>query len=162
MNKSKKNLVVGIISILILLIALAFAIINGVQPVDIWGNTKPITFFTHVLDFFFVAFLGFGVMCTVFGFSKKSPWFIFIATCLISLSLVYLFIHFAFWWLMFVVIFVFVAIMVILSIMVCGNKTEQALNKDSEYKNYNQRRAEKLEQEKNLPKEELPEIKSFK
>ena len=46
--------------------------------------------------------------------------------------------------------------------MVCGNKTEQALNKDPEYKNYNQRRAEKLEQEKNLPKEELPEIKSFK
>ena len=158
MDKKKKTLVLGVSSIFILLISLAFAIINGVQPVDLWGKAQPIIFFTHILDFFFIAFIGFGLMCAILGFAKKSTWFIFVATLLISLSLIYLFLHFAVWLLIFVVLFVFVAIMIILSLMVCGNKTEKALNNEPEYKNYEQRRQEKLEKEQSQPKEDHPEI----
>jgi hypothetical protein len=52
--------------------------------------------------------------------------------------------------------------MALLSLAVCGNKTENiALNKDPEYKDYKTRMAEKKAQEDNEVKEEV-KIKSFK
>ena len=47
--------------------------------------------------------------------------------------------------------------------MSTGNKTESiALNDSPDYKNYKERREEKLKAEQEKGEEELPEIKSFK
>ena len=55
------------------------------------------------------------------------------------------------------------AIFAIVSIIICGNQTENiALNKSSNYKDYKQRKVEKEESEKEKGKEEIPTLKSFK
>lgn len=47
--------------------------------------------------------------------------------------------------------------------MVAGNQTEEiSLNKSPDYKNYQERKAEKLAKEEEKVEEELPTLKSFK
>ena len=54
-------------------------------------------------------------------------------------------------------------IVMLLSLIVNGNKTEDiALNDNDDYKNYQERKAEEEAKKLNEEKEELPEIKSFK
>ena len=67
------------------------------------------------------------------------------------------------WWVALVILVVTVMIFPVISIIVCGNKTEDiALNKSEDYKNYEQRKAEKEAEEAAKEPEPLPEIKSFK
>lgn len=162
MKKFPKKLVLTVSSIAILVVALVFAIVNGTSAVDVWGHEQPISFIWHLLDFLFVICLGFGVLCAVLGFSSKSAWYVFLSTGLLTLGLLYLLLNVIEWWIALIVLFVFVAIMCIVCVAVCGNKTEFAQNNQPEYKNYEQRKAEKEALEASKPEEELPEIKSFK
>ena len=162
MKNSPKKVVIGVSSIVILVLALVFAIVNGIQPVDVWGHAQPIGFGWHVLDFLLVLCIGFGVLCAVLGFSGKSAWYVFLSTGLLTLGLLYLLLYLVFWWIAIIILFVFVAVMCILYVTICGSKTEFAVNKDPDYKNYEQRKAEKDALEASKPEEELPEIKSFK
>ena len=67
------------------------------------------------------------------------------------------------WWISLIVVAVIWLIFAILSIMSAGNHTEEiALNKSPDYKNYEQRKAEREKAEAESEPEQLPEIKSFK
>ena len=64
--KAKRNLLLGIIAIVIVVAALAFTLLDALIPLNIW--THP------VLNFLFCILLGFGIMTFVFAFRKESPW----------------------------------------------------------------------------------------
>jgi len=155
MKINKKQLLLSIVSLVILVAGLVVLILQ---------YAIPFGFMTHpLLNLVFIYALGFGVMTFVLGITYKTPWFFFIAATLLGLAIIYIFMQFAFWWIGLIVMFVFYAIIAIFSFMTTGNKTESiALNKSPEYKNYEQRKAEKQAKEAEEEKPELPEIKSFK
>ena len=154
--KSKRNIVLGVVSICILLVALTLALLEALVPFQIWPG------FSHpTLDFLLCIFVGFGVMTLVFAFEKRSPWYFFLTASLLAPALFYVLIHFIPWWICLIVVFVLWAVSAIVSFMRAGNQTEDiALNKSPDYKNYEQRKAEESKEEK--PEKELPKIKSFK
>ncbi len=155
--KTKKNLTLGILSVCILALSLAFALVDALVPLKIW--THP------VLNFFFGIFTGFGVVAIALAFKKVSPWFFFISAILLGLAILYVTLQYITWWLCIIILVVFFAIFAVMSFMTCGNQTEDiALNKSPDYKTFEQRKAEEREQAKTEGKEEkpLPEIKSFK
>ncbi len=157
MKISKKQKIVSVFSILIILISLAVMLCDFLIPLNFW--TFPL------LNFLFCLFVGFGLLGLGLGFVNRSPWYFFISSTLLGLALFYAIIQYVIWWICIVIFFVLLAVVAIVSFMTAGNKTEDvALNKSPEYKNYEQRRAEKLEAEAKAEqeKEELPEIKSFK
>ena len=156
--KSKKNLLLGIMSVCILLASLAFAIIDAALSLEIW--THP------VLNFLFGIFVGFGVIALVLGFKKASPWFFFVSVLLLDPALFYVVVQYLKpWWLCLLIFGVLLAIFAIVSVMVAGNQTEDiALNKSPDYKTFEQRKAEEKAKAAAEEKTEkpLPEIKSFK
>lgn len=154
----KLKTVVGISSIAIVVLALTFMIVDWAVPLNL---------FTHpVLNFLAIIFIGFGIMTLVLAFMKKSQWFIFLSAILTGLFALYLLLNLLglnAWWIAVVIMVAIWIIYAILSITVFGYKTENiAKNKSPEYKNYEQRKAEKAAAEAEKEEEPLPEIKSFK
>lgn len=155
--KTKKNLLLGIISICILALSLIFAIVDWAVPLNVW--THP------VLNFLLGLAVGFGIMTLVLAFKNRSPWYFFLSVILFGLAALYITLQYIVWWLCLIVIVVLVAVTAITSIMVAGNQTENiALNKSPDYKTFDERKAEEKAKEANEEKVEkpLPKIKSFK
>ena len=155
--KTKRNLLLGIISICILVLSLAFALVDAIVPLNLW--THP------VLNFLFGIFVGFGIMTLVLAFRKALPWFFFVSAILLSLAGLYVVCQYFVWWICIIIIVVFLAIFAVVSLMTAGNMTENiALNKSPDYKTFEQRKAEEKEKASGEEKTEkpLPKIKSFK
>lgn len=155
MKKSLKNNLNYVVSIIILLVSLAITLCDAlIDGFDFW--THPI------LNFLFLVSTLYGFFVLIKGFFTKNPWEFFIAGILLSLSLLYVLLHYTFVWLTLLILFCFIAGIALTSLAVCGNKTENiALNKNEDYKDYKTRMAEKNKQEDEEVKEEVV-IKSFK
>jgi predicted membrane protein len=155
MKKSVKNTLNYVVSIIILLVSLTITLCDAlIIDFDLWVHP--------ILTFLFFVASQLGLFVLVKGVNNKSPWQFFLSCGLLSLALLYVLIQYVFVWLAIVIVIVFVGVMALLSLAVCGNKTENiALNKDPEYKDYKTRMAEKKAQEDNEVKEEV-KIKSFK
>jgi fatty acid desaturase len=157
MKISKSKMCLGIIAIAILLASLTVTLLDVLIPLNFWIHP--------VLTFLFCAFLGLGVLSIAFGFAKNASWFVFLGAILFALAVFYaMFNLIQYWWVGLIVALVVLIVFAIVGFMVLGNKNEIVDNDadNSEYKDYKQRRAEKLEAEKNAEPEKLPEIKSFK
>lgn len=157
MKLSKKQFVIAIASIAILVASVAVLLLDALIPLGIWLHPA--------LTFLFCLFTGFGALCLVLGFYDKSPWYFFLSSVLLGLAFIYAFSCSIpkYWWISLIIVIVIWAIFSVMSVMAAGNKTESiALNKSSDYKNYEQRKAEREQAEKNAEPEPLPEIKSFK
>lgn len=156
MNALGKNVGLYVISLCIVLASFAVMILDFAIPLNLWYHP--------VLNFIFCLFIGFGVFCVTLGVIKKSPWYFFLSAGQLVLALIYLLVFYKVNPLITVVSAIVLAAVVCLSsLIVCGNKTEDiALNKSDDYKNYEQRRAEKEKAEAEKEPEKLPEIKSFK
>ena len=151
MNMKNNRLVLGVLSVLIVLSALTFTLLNALLPFD---------FLVHpILNFLLIIFVGFGILAFCLGLTKKSPWFIFISNILLSLSVLYLTLYYVKWWISLLIVVVFAVCVSIISVMRCGNVTEQTDNNNPNYKNYFER---KKEQEGKDEEQEIPELKSFK
>ena len=155
MKISKRQLTISIVSLAILLASIVFLLLDVLLPIGLW--THP------ALNFFFVMFLGFGVLSLVLGFSNSSPWFFFLSGLQLGLCIVYALIQYVDWWVAVLVAVGIWIIFAIISFIKAGNKTEEiAMNTSPDYKNYQQRKAEKAELEASKQPEELPTLKSFK
>ena len=157
MKLSKKQVAVYVLAIAVLLVSLVITLLDAFIPLKIWVHP--------ILTFLFCLAIGFGIICLAFGFSKKSPWYFFLSSVLLGLAFVYAFCCSVpeQWWISLIVVAVIWLIFAILSIMSAGNHTEEiALNKSPDYKNYEQRKAEREKAEAEIEPEQLPEIKSFK
>ena len=155
MKISKKQLLISVVSLLILVASIAFLLLDVLLPIGLW--THP------ALNFFFVMFVGFSVLTLVLGFSKASPWYFFLSGLLIGLCAIYALIQYIEWWAALLVVLGIWIIFAAISFIKAGNKTEEiAMNTSSEYKNYEQRKAEKQALEQAKEPEELPKLKSFK
>lgn len=152
-KKMKKNrLIIGLCAIAVLLISLTVTLLDVFVPFNLWVHP--------VLNYFCFAFIGFGLMTFVMGVKRESPWFLFISSFLLGISVFYAMVNYILWWVALLICGVIVAIVGILCFILFGSKTEDiALNKSKDYKNYKER---KKENEKTEEKTELPEIKSFK
>lgn len=155
----KKSLFLGIYSIIVFLTALAFMICDFVMDINVLVHP--------ILNFLLIVFGGFGLFNLVVGFIKKYPAYFFLSGILISLSALYVLLSAVDpWWIAIITFVVICIIFVCLSLVVCGNKTENiALNKSSEYKTYEERKEIKEEQdriEREVEEENLPKIKTFK
>ncbi|MBP5466897.1 MAG: hypothetical protein J6Y43_04990 [Clostridia bacterium] len=155
--KTKKNLVLAVLSVCILALSLAFALVDALVPLEVW--THPL------LNFLFCVLLGFGIMTVYLGFAKSSPWYFFLSSIMLGLAFFYALVQYVPWWICLLIVIVVWAIFGIMSFMKAGNQTEDiALNKSPDYKTFEQRKAEeaaaKAEEKKNA--KPLPEIKSFK
>lgn len=155
MKKSKKILLYSISLAIVVLSVVAF-ILNWALSIKILVHP--------VLNLFLCLFVGFGLLSYVLGFLTKSPWYIFLGAVMFGLSVFYvLFALLLVWWVALVCTFAVWAISAVLSLIACGNKTEAIAENDKEgYKDYKQRKAEKIEAEENAPEVEKPVIKSFK
>ena len=143
MKITKKQLSVAIVSILILVGALTFLLCDLLIPLHLW--THPI------LNFLLVLFLGFGITCLVLAIFNRQPWYFFISSGLLALSLFYIVVQYIYFWVALIIAVVFIAIMVIICFIFNGNKTENiSLNKRSDYKDYFQRKAEEENEERML------------
>ncbi len=146
----KQSKIFAIISLIIVVCALAFAIVNQIAFKD---------FLVHpILNFLLFNAVCFGVLLLVCALLKKSPWHFFLSAGLICLSALYLILSLVKpWWISLIVVISLIAIFVIISYLFCGCKTEEiSLNKSTDYKNYKQREKEEETEE------EVPQIKSFK
>ena len=90
MKITKKQLIISIISILIILFSVALGLLDVIIPLNLW--THP------VLNVLFVLFVGFGCMCFVLAFLSKSPWYFFLGSILVALAIVYVFVQYLPWW----------------------------------------------------------------
>lgn len=146
-----------IASIAILVVSLIITLCDALVPLDIWVHP--------ILTFLFCAFVGFGVLLIVCAFIKHSPFYFFLSAAFLGLALFYAVINYTEWWIALIALFVTWGVFACLSFLVNGNKTEDiVLNKSENYKNYEQRRAEKqaAEASEEANPKELPKIKSFK
>ncbi len=152
----KERVLTCVFSILILVISLAVMIADFVVPLNFW--THPI------LNFLFCVFVGYGLYFIVLGIAKKSAWYLFISDVTLGLAILYALLQYTAylpWWISVIIVIVFMFILAFVSIMVAGYKSEDiAKNKSADYKNYEQRKAEKSMEEHVI--EEIPQIKSFK
>nr|MBO4517339.1 hypothetical protein [Clostridia bacterium] len=155
--RTKKNLILAVLSICVLAAALVFALVDALVPLDLW--THPL------LNFLFCIAVGFGIIAVCLGFKNSSPWYFFLSAVLLGLALLYVLLQYLTWWICLLIVVVVWAVFGIISFMKAGNQTEDiALNKSPDYKTFEQRKAEeaakKAEGAKNA--KPLPEIKSFK
>ena len=155
MKVSKKSITLGIISLIIVLASITLCILDWAIPLNI--------FIHPVLTLLLVAFAGFGLLTLVLAFSKKSPWFFFASALLMGPAVLYVTIMYLDWWISLIIMLAVWAVWGILSVIVCGNKTEAiAENESPDYKDYEERRREKELEEAMNPAEPIPQIKSFK
>ena len=154
MKVKGRRFAVAIASLIVIVISLVVMLFDIFVPLNFW--THP------VLNFLFCLFIGFGVICMAFGFTKSSPWYFFLSAILLGLSLIYALIHYIDWWVGLIIVCCVWVIFAIISFIIAGNKTEDiALNKSPDYKTYEERK--KLKDIKTTTKEEeIPKIKSFK
>ena len=155
--KTKKNLILAVLSICILALALTFALVDALVPLNVW--THPL------LNFLFCAAVGFGIIAIYLGFAKSSPWYFFLSAVLLGLAFFYVLVQYISWWICLLIVVVVWVIFGIMSFMRAGNQTEDiALNKSPDYKTFEQRKAEEAAKKAEEKKAEkpLPEIKSFK
>lgn len=155
--KSKKSIVLGILSVCIIAVALIFMLLDALIPLNVW--THP------VLNFLFCICLGFGIMVLSLAFIKQSTWFFFVSAILFGLSFFYVLIQYIPWWLCLIIVIALWVLFAIMSVMVAGNMTESiSLNKSPDYKTFDERKAEEKAKEAatEKPEKPLPEIKSFK
>ena len=135
MKITKKQLAVSLYSILVIIVALAFALCDFLIPLNIW--THP------ALNFLFVLCIGFGILTIVFGTVKGSPWYFFLSSILFGLALIYVLLQYIPWWIGLIITVSIWIIFAIISFISSGNKTENiALNESDEYKTYAQRKSE--------------------
>ena len=155
MKISKKQLLISVVSLAILVVSILFLLLDVLLPIGLWMHPA--------LNFLFVNFVGFGVLTLVLGFSRKSPWYFFLSGLLIGLAVVYALIQYVEWWAAILIAVAIWIVFAIISFIKAGNKTEEiAMNTSSDYKNYEQRKAEKEAAEADKVPEELPKLKSFK
>lgn len=155
MKVKRNQMVIGVVSILILLAAICVLLCDIFVPLNLW--THPI------LNFLFCIFVGFGTLSIVLAFGKRSSWYFFIGGILLALSLLYVLCQYIKFWIALIIVAVLLVIMCVVSFLNGSNKTENiALNERDDYKNYEQRKAEKEAAEKNEQQSQIPEIKSFK
>ena len=155
--KTKRNLILPVLSICVLTAALAFALIDALVPLDLW--THPL------LNFLFCNAVGFGIIAIYLAFTKSAPWYFFVSAVLLGLALLYVLAQYLIWWICLLIVVVVWAIVGIISFMKAGNQTEDiALNKSPNYKTFEQRKAEEAAKKAEDAKtaKPLPEIKSFK
>lgn len=155
MKISKKQLSVVIISLLILVCASVLLVLQYALPFD---------FMTHpILNFIFVLACGFGLLTLILAIINRSSFKYFITATLFSLAIVYIFVQFAFWWVGLILAVVVSVILSLIGFVSVGSiDTSLAENNAPDYKNFEQRQAEKEEKEQSEEKKELPKIKSFK
>ncbi len=155
MKKLGKNTIFYIVMLCIFVVSVALLIVNYTMQINI--GVHPL------LNFAFLLAIDFGVLFAVMGFIKKSPAYFFLSAPLLALSLTYVLVCCLLpWWLILICALVVLVLISLFSLISAGNKTEDiALNKSTEYKNYEQRKAEKEALEDEKPEEELPQIKSF-
>ena len=135
----KNRLIFGVISIVILLTSLVITLIDALVPLRLW--THPI------LNFFFFMFSMYGIVAFVYGIIKESPWWFFICSILLGLSVFYVLMQYVKWWLALIVVIVVIAVVAILSFVFLGNKTEEiALNESADYKTYKERKEQTKEE----------------
>lgn len=155
MKINKKQLLFSLISIGIIIVSTVFTLLDVLIPLNIWLHP--------VLNFLFINLLGFGLMLLILAFIKYSPWYFFLSSVCLGLSLEYVLLQYIYWWLGAIIVGAVVVIVAIFSFIISGNKTEDiSLNKSPDYKNYQERKQEKQQIEENEEKEELPKLKSFK
>lgn len=158
MKITKKQAVYSVAALAVIILALVLTILEWTEVFVICSHP--------VFMFFLVAAAGLGIIVTVQGAENKSPFRFFLAAVLFIYVASYALADFASlpWWIILIVDVVILILFVTVSFMVAGNKTEAiALNKSPDYKNYEERQAEreakeKAEEENYTP----PEIKSFK
>lgn len=156
--KAKKNIGTIIASCAILVIAAVLMIVRWCVA-DFKFCSHPLFLFALVIS------VGFGVLELVLAVKYKSPFRFMLAAVLFAYAVSYSLADFAKmpWWLIMLIAVVVCGLFVGLSYVLCGNRTEEiALNESPDYKNYEQRRAEREAAEKNEEEKELPKIKSFK
>lgn len=156
MSNPKSQKTIYLVSISILIVSLVITLLDAFIPLNIWVHP--------ILTFLFCLAVGFGILCVVLAFIKKSAWCFFVSSILLGLSFIYAFSCSlkSKWWISLIIVVIVWAILALSSIMHAGNKTEDiSLNKSEEYKNYQQRKLEREQAEKEKQEEPLPEIKSF-
>lgn len=158
MKITKKQAAYAVIAALISILALVLTILEAQEVFVICSHP--------VFMFFFALTAGLGILLTVQGILEKSPFRLFLASFLIVYALSYALADFAHlaWWLIVIIAAVTLILFLTVSFLRAGSKTEAiALNKYPEYKNYEQRKAEREEKEKAEEESYVPpEIKSFK
>ena len=150
------RLVFAICSLLITVTSTVIAIIDGVKEWEI--AVHPI------LTFLFLMVSGFGLLFLISGFVRRFPWHIFSGAVITFIALLYglIDVFSVEWWIIVIVMIAYVFIAFSLSFIIASNKTEDiALNNHVEYKNYKQRKEEKLKLEQEEKEVELPKIKSY-
>ncbi len=159
LKKEIKNarLFLTISTILVAVLAVLFAILDGTNK---WGITVH-----PILTFLFFLIAGLAIIFLVSGFVRRYNWHTFIGAILFGIALLYALIDIftVKWWIILIVMIAFVLVAFAIAILLNGNKTEDiALNNHEEYKDYKERREEKLAKEQAEEETELPTIKSFK
>ncbi len=159
MKITKKQLCLSVFAIAIIVIALTLTLVKALVPLKFWGTGA----LYEILFFVFCIAIGFSIMCAYIAFCKKSPWYFFLSATLLGVAVAYAVSYYLAWWIGAIVVLCLLAIIAIISFITAGSHTEEiALNNDGEYKNYEQRKLEKQEQENLIEEKELPKIKSFK
>lgn len=149
-----------IFAIFALLITVASVVVSIVDGLNEWEIAVH-----PILTFLFLMLSGFGLLFLFSGFARRYPWHILIGSVIFFFALLYALIDvFTIkWWIILIVMIAYVFVAFSLTFIISGNKTEDiALNNHVEYKNYKQRREEKLKLEEEQQNVELPEIKSYK
>lgn len=157
MPLAKKSKVYLLIGIAIIVLSVAFMILNLLAFED---------FLVHpVLNTVALIALSFAVVSYIKAFTEKAPVFFMLGGILFGFVLLYVLLALLIelWWIAVIITIAVWFITALTSYIIAGNKTEEiALNKSSEYKNYEERMKEKYEKGEKEEKKELPEIKSFK
>ena len=158
MKLNKRQAAFAISALAVFVLALVLTILE-------WSGVFTVC--SHpILMFFLVAAAGLGVILAVQGFLGKSPFRFFLSAVMFLYVASYCLADFAHmvWWLIVIVDAVIAILFVVISFMMAGSRTEDiALNKSPDYKNYEQRSAEREEKEKAEEENYVPpEIKSFK
>ena len=155
MNKGK--IINYVVSVGIVLVALILTIVSALGVFE-FGSHSAWLFLLCITG-------GFGLFALAKAFISKSPFMFMTSAILLLIAVSYCLIDLADlkWWLVVLCAVVLAVLICLTSIFVAGNKTENiALNDNSEYKDYETRKAEKQMAEETAVEEKLPEIKSFK
>lgn len=155
MKNSNKFTTKYIVFIVILLVSLTLTLLEAVGGL--------FSLFTHpMLNFLLYIFAFSGIFMLVNGITNKSNWQMFLSAIFLSLALFYVLINLLKAWIAILIVVCFVAFIILFSLAIIGNQTENiSLNAKPDYKNYQTRIKEKYEAEDNTKKEDV-KIKSFK
>lgn len=151
MKITKKQLIVSIFSIAILITSLIVMLLDIFVPFNLWLHPS--------LNFLFCMLTGFGILLLILGVKNSFSWHCFVGLILLSLAIFYVLMQYLAWWISVITVFVVLCVVGLLCFVKTGNKTELSLNDDPSYKTYKERKKAVVTSEE---LEELPEIKSFK